>query len=154
MSCQEKTQKRVVSSSGAAPNGAAFFVEEGGVRMPEDVVAQLVSGLDEIKRTLKEISSCLAQITTQIALHERRIETLEREQRKQGGTTNDDRGDPIDSRNMHHAGRASGVEQGQARTVGSLTAKAGEQDGGERRDGGVGSCGGRNRRRRDRQDVF
>ena len=50
--------------------------------MPEDVVAQLVSGLDEIKRTLKEISSCLAQITTQIALHERRIETLEREQKE------------------------------------------------------------------------
>lgn len=58
------------------------MLEEGGVRMPEDVVAQLVSGLDEIKRTLKEISSCLAQITTQIALHERRIETLEREQKE------------------------------------------------------------------------
>ena len=50
--------------------------------MPEDVVAQLVSGLDEIKRTLKEISSCLTQITTQLAVHDRRIETLEREQKE------------------------------------------------------------------------
>ena len=42
-------------------------------------VAQLVSGLDEIKASLKEISSRLTGITAQLAVHERRIETLERE---------------------------------------------------------------------------
>ena len=44
-------------------------------------VDQLVSGLDEIKASLKEISSCLSGITSQLAVHERRIETLEREHR-------------------------------------------------------------------------
>ena len=44
-----------------------------------DAVDQLVSGLDEIKASLKEISSSLTGITAQLAVHERRIETLERE---------------------------------------------------------------------------
>ncbi len=47
-----------------------------------DAVDQLVSGLDEIKASLKEISSCLTGITAQLAVHERRIETLEREHRE------------------------------------------------------------------------
>ena len=50
-----------------------------------DSVGQLVSGLDEIKASLKEISSCLAGITSQLAVHERRIETLEREHRDERG---------------------------------------------------------------------
>ena len=45
-------------------------------------VDQLVSGLDEIKASLKEISSSLTGITAQLAVHERRIETLEQEHRE------------------------------------------------------------------------
>ena len=47
-----------------------------------DAVDQLVSGLDEIKASLKEISSCLTGITAQLAVHERRIEKIEREHRE------------------------------------------------------------------------
>ena len=47
-----------------------------------DAVDQLVSGLDEIKASLREISSSLTGITAQLAVHERRIETLEREHRE------------------------------------------------------------------------